>query len=331
MHSRSLLYKKILKDYDKKRQLSQRKLWNKLSQVYEIIPEIKKIDEELNSTGFKLAKLSLSKDSDLKRLIEEIKEKNKFLKEKKGFLLEKYGFSRDFLNPEYECTLCNDTGYVDNKKCTCFKQQLINQSYSKSNIEEIIKVENFSNFNYDYYSANFIGNNISPLENMKIIVSKCYNFIQTFKNSFQSFLFYGKTGLGKTFLCNCIAKEILDRGHTVLYLSSFQLFQIFEKYRFFSSKETEKENRDAVNSILECDLLIIDDLGSEFSTALTTVELFNCLNTRLINKKPTIISTNLPPKDLKEKYKDRIASRIFGNYEVCKFYGTDIRMNKAAQ
>ena len=169
--------------------------------------------------------------------------------------------------------------------------------------------------------------NISPKENIKQIYSHCIRFIEQFDDNFDNLIFYGNSGLGKTFLCNCIAKDLLDRGKTVIYLTAFQLFQLFEQVRFNKDDE-ENSSRNYLDTIFTVDLLIIDDLGTEFSTSLTGSELFNCLNSRLLDKKHTIISTNLSPNDWQKQYSERIVSRIFGHYKALKLIGEDIRIQK---
>jgi len=161
---------------------------------------------------------------------------------------------------------------------------------------------------------------------MKSVHQICLDFVDTFDTAFNNLILYGHSGLGKTFLCNAIAKEILDSGHTVIYLSAFQLFRLFENYRFH--KDEEIVTNDDIENIFQCDLLIIDDLGTEFLNALTRSELFNCLNTRLLNEKPTVISTNLAPNEWGDNYSERITSRIFGYYSQLMFIGSDIRLNR---
>ncbi|MBC7959546.1 MAG: ATP-binding protein, partial [Vallitaleaceae bacterium] len=231
-----------------------------------------------------------------------------------------------YLDPSYECTICEDTGYNNNKKCQCFRQALINAAYEQSNLKSILLMENFSTFSFEFYSPEKNKLGVSPLDNMKGVHNCCKRFVDEFDTSFSNLILYGQTGLGKTFLCNCIAKDVLDSGHSVLYLTAFKLFKLLEAYRF---KDEEQEvSFEAIDDINSCDLLIIDDLGSEVINSFTSSELFNCLNTRLQGKKSTVISTNLDPSGWSKSYSERIVSRILGNFTPLRLLGEDIRVQK---
>lgn len=328
MEGKQAQFKKILHQYDLKRMHGQKKLEKRKEHVYRLCPAIKEIDDELSLTGIKITKAIIYSPEKQEEFINGLKERNLFLNNKKKQLLTELGFKTSYLEPTYECNLCEDTGYIDNRLCNCFKQQLIDYYYDQSNLKKILELENFDHFNFRFYSdASYNNESKSPLENIKFIYKHCLEFINNFHKAKENLIFYGETGLGKTFLCNCIAKEILDKGFTALYFTSFELFNLLERYKFSYNKDNEELLGD-FRAIFECDLLIIDDLGSEFNTPFTSSELFNCLNTRILDNKSTIISTNLQPSQLKERYSDRIASRIFGNYRMLEFYGDDIRMQK---
>ena len=202
-------------------------------------------------------------------------------------------------------------------------------AYDGSNMREITKYENFDSFNINFYSENqMAGENMSPRENMQRILAVCLEFTKNFSKKTCNLMFYGPSGLGKTFLCSCIARELLDKGYTVLYATSPQLFKAIEKERF--SRTDENEDRRTINDDIQAvDLLIIDDLGTELNTSFTSSELFDILNTRLIASKPVIISTNLLFEEIQERYSERITSRIMGDYKPLKFYGEDIRIMKS--
>lgn len=320
-------YKKILRDYEIKRDLANRRLKAKQEEVYAKIPRIAEIDRILSQTGIEVSRLVLQQPEKVDELIKSLEQRNLDLVIEKAELLYINGYDKDYLEPSYHCYDCKDTGYIENSPCHCFKQALIDVAYDQSNLKDILSVENFENFNFDYYSDEIHPQaNISPRENIKQIYSHCIRFVDEFDTTFSNMIFYGDPGLGKTFLCNCIAKDLLDRGKTVLYLTAFQLFKLFEKERF--RKEESEDSKAYLDAIFTVDLLIIDDLGTEFNTALTGAELFNCLNARLLDRKPTIISTNLSPNDWQKQYSERIISRVFGNYKALKFIGTDIRILK---
>lgn len=318
------IYKKIIREYEKEKLISDELYRKKIEEIHSLIPEIKKIDDEVMSVNIKFARDALKKDS--KKDIAVLKEKNKELIRKRKELLSLYDIGEDFFDDIYKCRICKDTGYVNGKECQCFKKRLIEAAYDMSNIKEIIKEENFENFDISFYpdKANSVSEK-SPRKRIESILIKTLEFVKNFDNKFTNLYLYGKSGLGKTFLCNCIAKELLDAGKSVLYLSAAQLFKMLEKNTF---KNDGEDSDDALNLIFDADLLIIDDLGTEFQTSFTSSEFFNIINSRYIKKKPAVISTNLEPKDIINKYSDRIVSRFYGNYDFLEFLGDDIRILK---
>lgn len=322
------IYKEILAEYEKLSEDAQKKLEIKKQICYKKCPEIEEIDKELNLTAIKISKAIIyANKEDKLKYIEEIKNITENLKQKKQKLMIENGFSNEYFYDVFNCKKCNDTGFINNQKCDCFKQKLINKAYDMSNISEIIKTENYSKFSLDYYSKQVDEKNgISPYENMKLITRKCSLFVEEFEEKFKNMVFYGDAGLGKTFLCRCIAKELLDKGKTVLYNTAFELFNTLEKERF--NKNEEELNKEVLNLIKNADLLIIDDLGTEFITSFSTTALFDIINGRILNKKSTIISTNLSPDKLMEIYSERVVSRLYGEYDMIKFFGNDIRIIK---
>lgn len=319
--------KNILKAYEETKAHNERKLRIRKSQIYKTIPELKDIENRITRASINMAKAISKTPARRMSLLKQLKEELAELKATKAQLLEEYGYPSNYLEPIYTCEKCKDTGYIDNKKCTCFKQLLIDIAYQQSNLKDTLDVENFSNFSFDYYSDDIDDSlGISPLQNIKSVYIACENFVDEFNTSFSNLILYGQAGLGKTFLCNCIAKELLDASFSVIYLSAFQLFKLLETYQFKNEDNlvTFKE----VENIYNCDLLIIDDLGSEITNSFRSSELFNCLNVRMLNKKSTVISTNLEPSNWSSQYSNRIVSRIFGNYIPLKLIGNDIRLQK---
>lgn len=328
MTSKQQQYKQLIRMYDTKRLDAQKEQARRQEQVYTAVPYIDKIDTKMSFIGINLAKAALSPGANTAELVTLFEAENVKLIEQKQKLLADYGYAPDYLELHYSCHKCNDTGYIGTTHCTCFKQSLINVAYEQSNLKHVLEYENFDTFDFDYYSKEVhekFGR--SPHENMQNLYRFSVHFVDKFKSSFQNILFHGNTGLGKTFLCNCIAKDLLDQGRTVLYLPAVQLFQLFEAARFHR-EDMEDHSKEMLSTLLSVELLIIDDLGTEFITSFTGPELFNTLNTRILNQKPTIISTNLSPTELKNFYSDRIISRVFGSYEVFPVFGDDIRILK---
>jgi DNA replication protein DnaC len=320
----SKIYKDILRDYDRLRQDAGRLLNKRKEEVYEAIPRIRQIDEELTKTGILITKYALSGNTDA---IAEIKAKNLQLTAEKRALFENSSFPMDYLTNIYQCPKCNDTGFVENKKCSCFSQKLIEKFYLISNLHEVLERENFDTFDFSFYSDEKDPHEgLSPRSKMQVIYQKSMEFATDFENKFANLLFYGNVGLGKTFLCNCIAKDVLNKGKTVLYATAGHLFKTIEDARF--NRDEMEEPDEQVNFFYTVDLLIIDDLGTEFDTLATQTALFNIINSRILEKRHTIISTNLSVEELEAKYTERLISRIQGSYAFCKFFGDDIRMIK---
>ena len=224
---------------------------------------------------------------------------------------------------------CMDTGYIDNKPCHCLKQYEINSLYANSNLSDILEKENFNTFNPDFYDNSHIIENLSltARENILRVRDVCLDFVKHFDTAYDNLIFYGETGVGKTFLTHCIAKELLDTSHTVVYLTSLQLFDILEKNKFY--KTDEYINNEQVSYILNCELLIIDDLGTELANSFTTSQLYYFIEERHMKQKSTIISTNLSFQELRERYSERIFSRFTGYYNFYMIAGDDIRIKIA--
>lgn len=316
----------ILLEYEKKRDNAQKELEYRKSQVYELIPRIKEIDDEMAKVGITLSRAILKNPENYEEEVNKVKEYTDKLKQEKAILLTENNVPLNFLEIYHECRSCNDTGFLSHGvKCNCLKQKLINEAYNMSNISHVLNKENFQNFNIEIFSnEKFENEDLTPRENMLNILSVSEGFVNNFdKDTGENLLFYGTTGLGKTFLCNCIAKALLDKGKIVVYQTAFKILEILEEYKF--NKDRSPEIRESYNLLFDCDLLVMDDLGTELTNTFTNVELFNIINTRLIHNKKTIVSTNNSPLKIAEKYSDRIYSRIFGQFIILKFYGPDLR------
>ena len=322
--------KQLLKEYAQKRELAERNCEKKINKLYLDNPKLSNIIDSINKSSINLSKSILSGN---KEQIHYIQKQLDDLKNEKLTILKNLNISNSFFEPEYECKKCNDTGYlVDNNSimCSCLKQKLINLQYNKSNIYDVEK-DSFDTFDDNILSdkpdEKKYNSTVSPRDNIQNIKKIAINFIKNFNNpNEKNLLFTGNTGLGKTFLSNCIANEILKQGKTVLYQTAPIMLDAIIDYRF------GKKDDFIYNNILNADLLIIDDLGTENLNNLKFTELFNVINTRLLNQNnhitKTIISTNLSLNNLFQNYDERIFSRLVGYYNICRFYGEDIRISK---
>lgn len=316
-------YDEIMRGYQS-RQLRNRYLTQeRLDAVYAKLPQLKSINDTIASLSVEAARKKLDDDNLSYNLL---KKKIEDLRVEKTALLTNSGFDNDYFEPVYTCKDCKDTGYINGEKCHCFKQEVINVVYSQSNIRNILSRENFNSFSYEYYSDEEINptTGLSSLDTAKRAVDECKRFIQDFDNKPKNLFFYGNTGVGKTFLSNCVAKELLEQGYSVIYFTAFQLFDILSKGVF----DRDADAIAAHQNIFDCDLLIIDDLGTEFANSFTTSQLFLCVNERLLRQKSTIISTNLNLNQMVDMYSERTWSRISSNYTLIKLFGDDIRIQK---
>ena len=326
----------LLVEYEQKRRDAEINLEKRKMDLYKKFPRLQEIEEEIN-------KISINKTKNIliHNLSDELNtqfenEILKLKKEKKK-ILEKEKINNDIFKPQYECEKCKDTGYINYKDkktimCNCLKQKLINISYNKSNLKNVQK-ENFENFNDKIFSNEInikkYNMNISPRENINNIRNDCKKFIDDFDNLDKKNLFFtGNTGLGKTYMTNCIANELLKRGKTVLYQTAPVLLETIIDNKF--SKYKSSKINDFYNQVLTADLLIIDDLGTECLNSMKLSELFTIINSRSLNLSnkitKTIISTNLSISKIFNIYEERIGSRIAGYYDIYYFFGEDLRL-----
>ena len=316
-------YDEIMRGYQSRQIANHHFTQERQSKVYAKVPQLKSINEQIASLSVEAARKKLEDDNLSYQLL---KKKIEDLRKEKGILLQANGLDESIFEPVYTCKDCKDTGYINGTKCHCFKQAIINVVYSQSNIKNILARENFNSFSYEYYSDEEINptTGLSSLETAKRAVEECLRFIKDFDNKPKNLFFYGNTGVGKTFLSNCVAKELLERGNSVIYFTAFQLFDILSKGVF----DRDADAIAAHQNIFDCDLLIIDDLGTEFSNSFTTSQLFLCVNERLLRQKSTIISTNLNLNQMVDMYSERTLSRISSNYTLIHLFGDDIRIQK---
>ncbi|MCL2855975.1 MAG: ATP-binding protein [Defluviitaleaceae bacterium] len=319
------IFREVLREFEQDKVLAQRKLAARLSILYERLPRVEEINKRLSAIGLALSQMILHRNNDEAKG-QALRAESVALNGEKDALLYENGYDEDFFTDVYKCPKCKDTGFVEGGQCNCLKQRVIARYFEMSNLVKTPEHEGIDTFDLSFYSdMTDPEQGISPRSNMERIFTVALKFTENFNTSFENLLLYGETGLGKTHLSNCIAREMLNKGRTVLYTSASQLFRHVEDLRFGRGGA---KNADVLNMAYDADLLIIDDLGTEFITTVTTTELFNFINIRLLKRKSTIISTNLSPNDLEGIYSDRITSRIYGEYALLHFFGDDIRVGK---
>ncbi|KOR26456.1 ATP-binding protein [Clostridium sp. L74] len=315
----------ILKEYEKIREKESLALKNRRKEIKIKLPKVPELEEEIAKLSIEMSINILKNPDKSEEYVNIIKNKITDLRVKKSELLVSNGYDMDFLEMRYNCNKCKDTGFVNNKKCSCYKQKLIKLYYRNSDLKHILKTNNFSNFNFEYFTNEKTDfHSDTPRKNIEKILNKMWHFIENFNKTDENFMFIGTAGTGKTFLSNCIAKELLDRGNFVVYRTADELIQNLRSIKFNNDKHLE-------DILINCDLLIIDDLGTESINEFSKVELFNFINKKLFMRKKMIISSNYSIESILKNYSERISSRLLGNFTLFKFYCDDIRIQKNIQ
>lgn len=330
-------YNAIMREYENIRANNRAAQVRRIEEVYEKIPEMKELNNSTGSVAVSRYKESLKSGTlsinDLKTDIDSIKNK-------KEELLCSAGFPKDYMEITYDCKDCKDTGYIDGKKCHCLQLKIRKLLYAQSNLENILSKENFENFSFDYYDNKTIlpGQNMTNAAYMEGVKRFCEKFADKYfkingsknivdtaseENDRRNIIFSGNTGVGKTYLSNCIAKVLLDRYYSVIYLSAKELFEALVKVKL--EKSEDQKYLLLIEEVYESDMLIIDDLGTELSNHFTTTEFFHIINRRVNTEKSTIISTNLSLDEMRDIYSERVTSRIRKSFMYIRLFGNDIR------
>ena len=314
-------YDTIMREYNRRQARNRRIQEEHLAEAYEKIPRLREIDEEVATLSARKARALISRQE---VGIEDLRNDIALLSQERTALLLSSGYPADYLEMSYTCPLCQDTGYIGSQKCSCFKKAEIELLYTQSNLKEILEKENFDHFSFDYYSDTMKNEatGLTERETAKRAYDIARGFVRNFDDSFENLFLYGDTGVGKTFLSHCIAHELLESAHCVMYFSAFDLFDLLAESKF-SREKTEGEE-----FVFDSDLLIIDDLGTELTNSFVSSQLFLCINERIMRRKSTIISTNLKLENFSDTYSERTFSRIASNYRMVKLEGKDIRIQK---
>lgn len=317
-------YEEIMRTYEETRDRNRRLSEERRAHVLRRIPAYEELDARVGTLSMDAARRLLADDAEDNtarvRLHEQIEQ---IVSRKKALLLEA-GFASDYLEPIYDCADCRDTGYIETpehlrEKCHCFRQKELDILYEQSHLKEMLAVQNFAALSYDYYEG-------EDLDRFRGAVRVSQDFVQNFKHNYHNLFFYGTVGVGKSFLSGCVAGELLKQGVSVIYFSAASLFDTLAGYAFRS--KGREEMAAFCEDLYGCGLLIIDDLGTELTNSFVASQLFTCLNERHLRKHATIISTNLNLEELRDRYSDRVFSRITSHYILCKLTGPDVRMKR---
>ena len=316
-------YDIIMREYSRRQSQVQHVLEEHRREAFAKVPQLLEIDQTVAGLSAEKIRSMLSGKPGS---VDELKEEVAALAAERTALLLENGFPADYLEPHYFCPSCQDTGYIDGHKCACFKKAEIELLYTQSNLAEILQKENFDHFSFEWYSDTMKNEatGLTARDTAKRAYDMARNFVRDFDSRFQNLFLYGSTGVGKTFLSHCIAHDLLESSHCVLYFSAFDLFDRLAQTAFSRKSETDPGEE----FILDCDLLIIDDLGTELTNSFVSSQLFLCINERIARRKSTIISTNLKLEDFSSTYSERTFSRIASNYQMIKLIGNDIRIQK---
>lgn len=317
------VYDAAMAELNRRKNRAEQEAQERKNAFYQICPRAREIQQQLASTASQTARVVFS-GGNTAQAMERLREKSLELQKERETLLLQVGLEKDALLPRYRCSHCQDTGYIDGKMCDCLKGLLRQEAYRSLNEMTPLTLSGFDQFQLRYYSNQSDGGEPSPRAHMAQIFSFCQEYAAHFSQHAESLLFQGRTGLGKTHLSLAIARKVIEKGFGVVYGSVQNFVSTLEKERFGRSDADSDTNQ----TLLHCDLLILDDLGTEFSTSFVTAALYNLINTRLMAEKPTIISTNLSMKELLDRYGERMVSRMIGGYIRFEFAGKDIRQLK---
>ena len=316
-------YEELMRTYDEIRERHRHELEARTEEIAAKIPGIALLNDRIGSASLEAAKKRiLDPKADLSAFYKELEE----IADQRIVLLQEHGYPGDYLNPTYDCPLCHDTGLVDGKRCSCFRKKEAALLYKDSKAADLLEKENFRHFSFDWYSDTIKSEATgrSARETAEDAVKKARLFLSRIGEEDNNLFLCGNTGVGKSFLSHCIMKEALDRSYSALYFTAGELFDLLADARFGRSQESLTREL----PVYECDLLVIDDLGTELTNSFVAVQLFRLLNDRILRKRSTIISTNLTLNELSGIYTERVFSRITSHYTIIKLIGEDIRIQK---
>ncbi len=318
-------YDAVMRRYDEIRERHRHELLSREEEIAETVPYIKELDAEAGRLSLEAARARIADPS---ADLADYRRSMKLITRKREAALLMHGYPADYLEMQYDCPLCRDTGYVDGVRCACFKKAADELLYRDYRLGDVLKEENFAHFSLDYYPEDMrdASTGRSSRELAQTALAAAKRFPENIGQPGNNLFLYGNAGVGKTFLSHCIAAEVLNRSASALYFSAKDLFDLLADAAF------ERNGRSAASAqaIYECDCLTIDDLGTETVNSFSLPQLFYIINERILKNRSTIISTNLMLDQFAETYTERIFSRITSHYTIIKLIGQDIRMQKKA-
>lgn len=323
MAYRPIVYQKAINMLERRREQATLEANSRTLEITEKLPEIKEIQNKLSAIGFSISKLFF-KGTNIDEEVQKLRKDSLELQKKKKEILVKNGYDEDALTIKYYCSACNDTGYINDRMCTCHRELL--KEIERNSLRKIAPIDSstFESFDTRYYPEEVMDNGISPREKAERILNQCRLYAQSFNVHSPNIMFMGGTGLGKTHLSLAIANVAINKGYSVIYGTSQNILSDLQNENFGRTDNLYYNEYD----VLHTDLLILDDLGTEYKNAYSVSCLYNIINTRLLQKKPIIISTNANFDDLSEAYDQRIISRLAGEYSILTLEGNDIRYIK---
>lgn len=320
------------RDFQADRDARQRKLERQRKIIYQRLPEVNAIDCELRKTMARFVAVTFDRDTntDAEAEWKALETQNRALQRQRARLLSEAGYAENCLDDTPACPLCQDTGFLrDGTLCSCLAVYCAREQNRRLSKLLDLGSQSFTTFSFDWYdTAPWPAYGRSPRENMKIIHAICVNYAHSFGRNSGNLLFSGPPGLGKTFLSACIAREVSDRGFSVVYDTAGHIFQQFERGKFGREATYDEDPAREVDCCRNCDLLIMDDIGTEMLTAFVQSTFYAIINDRLLSHHPTILSTNLSLPELERRYGPATASRLRGEYRLLTFFGSDIRILK---
>lgn len=296
-------------------------------EIAERLPEITRIHREMAESAISVTRLVTASAGDISPRIDALRDKNLELQRRRAVILAAAGYPEDYLAEQKACGNCGGSGYIGQDMCGCFREILKREAYAELSAVSQANNSSFADFRLEYYPLEAAGGT-PPRTHMSGILDACVSYVANFSPRSPSLLMLGHTGLGKTHLSLAIAGEVTGNGYGVVYTPVQKLMDKLEAQKFSYAAEAKEQYARDLENVLGCDLLVLDDLGAEFITNFSSSALYNIVNTRLVESRPTIISTNLEPAGIEEKYSPRMLSRLIGGYTVMKFLGKDIRFVK---